>query len=33
MTMLFMHETHKVIGRYAERFEELCRQELMRALA
>jgi hypothetical protein len=33
MTMLFMHETHKVIGRYAERFEELCRRELMGALA
>ncbi len=30
--MLFMHETHKVIGRYADRFEQLCRQ-LMGELA
>ena len=31
--MLYMHETHRVIGRCADRFEDLVRQELMGALA
>jgi hypothetical protein len=31
--MLFMHETHKVIGRHASAFEDLYRQEWMAALA
>jgi hypothetical protein len=33
MTMLFMHETHKVIGKNADRFERLWREEVMGALA
>src|ERR1700683_1698236 len=31
--MLFMHETHKVIGRHASAFEDLYREEWMAALA
>ena len=31
--MLFMHETHKVIGRHASAFEEMYRNEWMGALA
>jgi hypothetical protein len=31
--MLFMHETHKVIGRHASAFEDLYRNEWMAALA
>jgi hypothetical protein len=31
--MLFMHETHKVIGRHASAFEDLYREEWMPALA
>jgi hypothetical protein len=31
--MLFMHETHKVIGRHASTFEDLYRNELMSAVA
>src|ERR1700734_3870520 len=31
--MLFMHETHKVMGRHAALFEELYRTEWMGALA
>jgi hypothetical protein len=31
--MLFMHETHRVIGRYAPEFETLMRDEWMAALA
>ena len=33
MTMLYMHETHKVIGRHAGTFEALYREEWMPALA
>ena len=31
--MLFMHETHRVIGRHAPAFEDLYRDEWMGALA
>src|SRR6202451_2319153 len=31
--MLFMHETHKVIGRHASAFEDLYREEWMATLA
>jgi predicted SnoaL-like aldol condensation-catalyzing enzyme len=31
--MLFMHETHKVIGRYADQFEALYRERVMGAIA
>src|SRR5580700_7989430 len=31
--MLFMHETHKVIGRHASAFEDLYRDEWLAALA
>ena len=31
--MLFMHETHKVIGRHASAFEDLYREEWMPILA
>ena len=31
--MLFMHETHRVIGRHASAFEDVYRDEWMGALA